>query len=122
MTLPSRVPSPGPGERLATQDPGGVAIEDETAAEPIRLAAAQPQAVRHARARKPVMAGQAHLIQIVDRIGADPEKAAGQLFRDMADHFEIEGRDLALERRKVCRHVRRAGAVRRGNRFRSSGS
>src|SRR5262245_30628485 len=44
-----------PGNRLAAQDPGGVAIEDETAAEPFGLAAAQPQAVRHARARKPVM-------------------------------------------------------------------
>src|SRR5262249_42097784 len=47
-----------PGNRLAAQDPGGVAIEDEAAAEPFRLAPAQPQAVRHARAGEPVMARQ----------------------------------------------------------------
>src|SRR5262245_65436509 len=40
----------GTRERLAAQDPGGVAVEDEAAAEPFRLAPAQPQAVRHARA------------------------------------------------------------------------
>lgn len=47
--------SAGPGDRFAAQDPGGVPIKYEAAAEPFRLAAAQPQAVRHARAREPVM-------------------------------------------------------------------
>src|SRR5262245_4190641 len=64
----------GPGNRLAAQDPGGVAIEDEAAAEPLRLAPAQPQAVRHARPGEPVMARQAYLVQVIDGIGADPEK------------------------------------------------
>ena len=104
-----------PGERLAAQDPGGVPIEDEAAAEPFRLAPAQPQAVRHARAREPVMAHQAHPIELIDRIGTDPEEAAGQLLRDVADHLQVEGGDLAPEGRKVSSDIRRAGAVRRGD-------
>src|SRR5262245_66555370 len=47
------------GDRFAAQDSGSVPIEDKAAAEPFRLAAAQPQAVRHARAGEPVMAHEA---------------------------------------------------------------
>ena len=107
----------GPGERLAAQDSGGVTIEDEAAAEPFRLPAAQPQSVRHPRTGEPVMAREAHLVQVIDRVGANPQKASCQCFRDMADDLEIEGGHLALERRKICRHVRRASAVRRGDSF-----
>ena len=41
------------------------------------------------------MAREAHLIQVIDRIGADPDKTTGQFFWDMADYLEIEGGDLA---------------------------
>src|SRR5262245_34206506 len=44
----------GPRERFAAQDPGGVPVKNEAAAEPFRLASAQPQAVRHARTGEPV--------------------------------------------------------------------
>ena len=117
LTLPSRLSFARPGDRLAAQDPGGVLIEDEAAAEPFRLAATQPQAMRHAGAREPVVAHEAHPIQLIDRVGADPEKAAGQLLRDTADHLQVEGRDFALEGREVPRDVRRAGAACRGDFF-----
>src|SRR6185503_11145375 len=102
----------GPGDRLAAQDPGGVPIEDEAAAEPFRLAPAQAQAVRHARTGEPVMADQVHPIELIDRIGADPEEAAGQFLRDMADHLQVEGGDLAPEGRKVASNIRGAGGAR----------
>jgi hypothetical protein len=76
-----------PRDRLTAQDLGGVPINDEATAEPFRLAVAQPQAMRHAGAREPMMAHQAHQVRFIDRIGADPEKAIGQFLRDTADHL-----------------------------------
>ena len=76
--------------------------------------------MRHPGARKLVIAHQAHQVRLIGRIGADPEKATGQLFRDTADHLQIEGGDLALEGRKVPGDIRGAVCSPRGPFPRSS--
>ena len=100
-------------DRRAPEDLRRVPIDDEAAAEPLGSTASQPEPVRHAGAREPVIAHQAHEVRPVRRIGPDPEEAADEFFGDAADDLEVEGRDLGLERREVPGDVGRAGAVRR---------
>ena len=117
LTLVSRWPWPGPGMRRATPNPGGMFVDDEAAAKPFRFAVAQPQAVRHACAREPVMAFEPDRVRLVDGIRADPEEAPVQRFRDATNHLEIEGRDLVHEGRKVPCDIGCAGAVGGGDVF-----
>ena len=61
---------PRPRDRPTAQNGSGVPVKDKAAAEPFRLTIAQPQAMRHAGAREPVISHQAHLVWFIDGIGA----------------------------------------------------
>ena len=104
-----------PGDRLAAPDLGGVLVDDEAAAEPFRLAVAQPESVRHAGAPEPMVAHQPEGVRLVDGVGADPQEAPVQRLGEAADHLQVEGRDFVHQRRKVPGDIRRAGAIRRGD-------
>src|SRR4029078_11967817 len=70
---------------------------------PLRVAAAQPQAVRHPFAEEPVVAGR---IRIAQGIRTDPQITPVQILGNSPGDLQVEGGDLLLDGRIVAVQIR----------------